>query len=99
MLTAQRKLALLERQRALRHHMAMTQVELNKVADKDYRKFQTSVRSFIMAQDRAAQDAHSKLWGERMAAVREARSALSVAVRSLHHTATYIALRQDCLHE
>jgi hypothetical protein len=50
--------------------------------DTEYRSFQRDVKRYLDQLDRAAQDAHGRLWGERLAAIRNARSAISVMVRA-----------------
>ena len=82
LLTRQRAAALLERQRALRAAMEGMQGKICAMPDRDYRKFQTNVRRYLQMQDRAAQDKHVRLWSERLAAIKDARSAISVKVRA-----------------
>ena len=43
---------------------------------------QRSCRQYIHDMDKAAQEAHGRLWGERLVAVKQARSDISCRVRS-----------------
>jgi hypothetical protein len=80
LLAFQQKVQLLEKQRVLRATLEAMQEKICNLAERDYRRFQTTVKRYLLSQDKKAQDAHVKCWTERIVAIKEARSALSVKV-------------------
>jgi hypothetical protein len=80
LLAFQHKVQLLDRQRVLRDTLETRQETICKLSERDYRRLQTTVKRYMQSEDRRAQDAHVRCWTERIAAIKDARSALSVKV-------------------
>jgi hypothetical protein len=81
LLSQQRKLRLLERQRALRRSIESGQERICALPERVYKNIQASMRKYLVNLDKNAQEKHNKLWAERLAAIKQARSDISVKVR------------------